>query len=116
MPTSSYKDDIPSTSIKGSKTSYFETYDHTRVIEKFQQENAQFLQQLEEGKTMDRNLHHDNVVLQEKVNYLQRLVDQMTTTNQSLQMKLKHCKRPKKKSPDKEGEASKATPPPPSRV
>jgi hypothetical protein len=61
-------------------------------------------------------MHHDNVVLQAKVNSLQRLVDQMTTTNHSLWMQLKHRKRPKTKSPGQEGEASKANPPPPSRV
>jgi hypothetical protein len=41
---------------------------------------------------MDRHLHHDNAVLQAKVNSLQRLVDQMTTTNHSLWMQLKHHK------------------------
>jgi chromosome segregation ATPase len=116
MPTSASKVDIPSTSIKGSKPSSFETSDHTPIIEKLQQENAQLLQQLEERKTMDRHLHHDNAVLQEKVNSLQRLVDQMTTTNRSLQMQLKHRKRPKTKSSGQEGEASKANPPPPSQV
>jgi hypothetical protein len=63
---------------------------------------------------MDRHLHHDNVVLQEKVNSLQRLVDQMTTSNRSLRTQLKHRKRPKTKSPGQEGKASKANPPPPS--
>jgi hypothetical protein len=33
---------------------------------------------------MDMHLHHDNVVLQEEVNSLQRLVDQMTNDNHSL--------------------------------
>jgi hypothetical protein len=70
MPTSTSKVDIPSTSIKGSKPSSFEPYDHTPVIEKLQQENAQLIQQLEERKTMDRHLHHDNAVLQEKLNSL----------------------------------------------
>jgi hypothetical protein len=84
MHASSSKSDIPSISIKGSKPSSFEPYDHTPIIEKLQQENDQFLQQLEERKTMDRHLHHGNAILQEKVNYLQRLVDQMTTTNHSL--------------------------------
>jgi hypothetical protein len=65
---------------------------------------------------MDRHLHHDNVVLQAKVNSLQQLVDQMTTTNRSLQTQLKHRKRPKTKYPRQEGEDSKANPPPPSRV
>ena len=71
MPTSSSRVDIPSTSIKGSNPSSFETSYHTPIIEKLQQENSQLLQQLEEGKTIDRHLHHDNVVLQEKVNSLQ---------------------------------------------
>jgi hypothetical protein len=71
MPTSSSKDDIPSTSIKGSKSSSFEPSNHIPVIEKSQQENAQLLQQLEERKNMDRHLHYDNVVLQTKVNYIQ---------------------------------------------
>jgi hypothetical protein len=48
MHTSASKVDIPSTSIKGSKPSYFEPYDHTTIIEKLQQENGQLLQQLEE--------------------------------------------------------------------
>jgi hypothetical protein len=48
MTTSSSKVDIPSTFIKGSKPSYFEPSNHTRVIEKLQQENSQLLQQLEE--------------------------------------------------------------------
>jgi hypothetical protein len=80
MPTSASKVDRPSTSIKGSNPSS-KTYDHTPIIEKLQQENAQLLQQLEERKTMDSHLHHDNVVLQEKVNSLQQLVDQMTNSN-----------------------------------
>jgi hypothetical protein len=36
MPTLSCKVDIPSASIKGSKSSSFEPYDHTPVIEKLQ--------------------------------------------------------------------------------
>jgi hypothetical protein len=48
MPTSSSKVDIPSTSVKESKPSSLEPSDHTPVIEKLQQENAQLLQQLEE--------------------------------------------------------------------
>jgi len=44
MPTSASKVDIPSTSIKGSKTSSFEPSDNTPIIEKLQQENAQLLQ------------------------------------------------------------------------
>ena len=70
MTTSASKVYRPYKSIKGSKPSD-ETSDHTPFIEKLQQENAQLLQQLEERKTMDRNLHHDNAVLQAKVNYLQ---------------------------------------------
>jgi hypothetical protein len=70
IPTSASKVDRPSTSIKGSKTSS-ETFYHTPIIEKLQQENDQLLQQLEERKIMDRHLHHDNAVLQEKVNSLQ---------------------------------------------
>ena len=65
---------------------------------------------------MDRHLHHDNVVLQAKVNSLQRLVDKMNNENCSLQTQLKHHKRHKTKSSGQEGEASKANPPPPSRV
>ena len=68
------------------------------------------MQQLEERKTMDRHLHHDNTILQEKVNSLQRLVDQMTNTNHNLRAQLKHHKRHKKKSSGQEGEASKANP------
>jgi hypothetical protein len=70
MPTLASKANRPSTSIKGSKPSS-ETFDHTPIFEKLQQENAQFLQQLEERKTIDRHLHHDNVVLQANVNSLQ---------------------------------------------
>jgi hypothetical protein len=98
MATSSSKVDIPSTSIKGSNPSSLEPSDHNLIIEKLQQENDQLLQQLEERKTMDRHRHHDNVALQAKVNSLQRLVDQMTTTNHSLRMQLKHRKRPNTKS------------------
>jgi hypothetical protein len=50
MPTSTSKVDIPSTSIKGSKPSSSEPFDHTPVIDKLQQENDQLLQQLEERK------------------------------------------------------------------
>jgi hypothetical protein len=84
MPTSTSKFDMPYTSIKGSKHSYFEPSDHTSIIENLQQENAQLLQQLEEQKTMEINLHHDNLVLQKKMNYLQRFVDQVTSTNRNL--------------------------------
>jgi metal-responsive CopG/Arc/MetJ family transcriptional regulator len=71
---------------------------------------------LREHETLSRHLCHDNVVLQAKMNSLQRLVDDMTATNNSLWMKLKHHKRPKSKSPGKGGEDSKANPPPPSQV
>jgi chromosome segregation ATPase len=112
MPTPDSKDDRPSTSMKGYKPSS-ETSNHTPVIEKLQQENAQLLQQLEERNTMDRHLHHDNAVLQAKVNSLQCLVDQMTNENRSLWEQLKHRKRAKTKSSGQEGETSKANPPPP---
>jgi hypothetical protein len=71
MPTPSSKVDIPYTSIKEPKPSSLEPSDQTPTIEKLQQENAQLLQQLAEQETVDRHLHHDNVVLQEKVNSLQ---------------------------------------------
>jgi hypothetical protein len=115
MPTLVSKDDRPYTSIKGSKPSY-ETFDHTPVIEKLQQENVQLLQQLEEEEPMARHLHHENAVLQEKVNSLQRLVDQMTNDNRSLREKLKHHKRHKIKSSGREGETSKDNLPPPLQV
>ena len=57
------------------------------------------MQRLVENETLDHHLHHDNIVLQAKVNSLQRLVDDMTTTNHNLRMKLKHWMRPKKKFP-----------------
>jgi regulatory protein YycI of two-component signal transduction system YycFG len=115
MPTSTSKADRASTSIKGSKPSS-KTSDHTPVIEKLQQENAQLLRQLEERNTMGRHLHHDNAVLQEKVNSLQRLVDQITDNNRSLRAQLKNRKSPKTKSPRQAGEDSKANPPPPLQV
>ena len=40
MPTSTSKVDRSSTSIKGSKPYSFETYYHTPIIDKLQQENA----------------------------------------------------------------------------
>jgi hypothetical protein len=46
---------------------------------------------------MDRHLHHDNAILQTKVNSLQWLVDQITNDNRSLRAQLKHCKRAKTK-------------------
>jgi hypothetical protein len=57
---------------------------------------------------MDRHLHHDNAILQAKVSSLQRLVDDMTTTNHNLRMKLKHRKRSKKKYPGHKEEAHEA--------
>jgi predicted RNase H-like nuclease (RuvC/YqgF family) len=56
------------------------------------------------------HLHHDNAILQEKVNSLQRLVDEMTKTNRNLRAQLKQHKRHKTKSSQQEGEASKANP------
>jgi hypothetical protein len=50
---------------------------------------------------VDRHLHHNNSVLQEKVNSLERLVDQMTNDNCSLCAQLKHHKRAKTKSSGK---------------
>jgi hypothetical protein len=94
MPIPDPKTDRLSTSFKGSKPSS-EISDHAPAIEKLQQENVQLLQQLEERKTMDRHLHHDNAILQAKVNSLQRLVDQMTNDNHSLRAQLKHHKRPR---------------------
>jgi hypothetical protein len=66
---------------------------------------------LEERKTIDTYLHHDNAVLQAKVNSLQRLVDDMTKSNHSLRAQLKQKKKHKAKSSHQEGEASKADPP-----
>jgi hypothetical protein len=109
MPTPDPKTDRLSTSFKGSKPSS-KISDHTPTIEKLQQENVHLLQQLEERKTMDRHLHHDNVILQEKVNSLQILVDQMTNENRSLCAQLKHYKKAKKKSSGQE--ASKDNPSP----
>jgi predicted RNase H-like nuclease (RuvC/YqgF family) len=60
---------------------------------------------------MDTHLHHDNAVLQAKVNSLQRLVDEMTKANHNLRAQLKQHKRHKTKSSWQEGEASKADPP-----
>jgi len=73
-----------------------------------QQENGQLAQHIGEYETLDRHLHHDNVVIQAKVNSLQCLVDDMTTTNHSLRMKLKHRKGSKKKSPGHEEEDPKS--------
>jgi hypothetical protein len=101
MPTLDPKTNSLSTFFKGSKPSS-EISNHTPAIEKLQQENVQLLQQLEERKTMDRHLHHDNAILQVKVNSLQRLVDQMTNDNHTLHAQLKHFKRAKTKSSGKE--------------
>jgi hypothetical protein len=59
---------------------------------------------------MDRHLHHDNAVLQEKVNSIQQLVDQMTNDNRILHAQLKHRKTAKIKSSGQE--ASKVNPAP----
>jgi hypothetical protein len=110
MPTLDPKTDRLSTSLKGSKPS-FEITNFSPAIEKLQKEKHQLLQQLEERKTIDAHLHHDNAVLQAKVNSLQRLVDEMTKSNRSLRAQLKQHKRHKAKSSQQEGEASKADPP-----
>jgi hypothetical protein len=70
MPTLYPKTNILSTSFKGSKPSS-EISNLAPTIEKLQQENDQLLKQLEERKTLDEHLHHDNAILQEKVNSLQ---------------------------------------------
>jgi hypothetical protein len=110
MPTLDPKTDRLSTSLKGSKPSS-KIIDSGPAIEKLQKENHQLLQQLEERKTIDSHLHHDNVVLQSKVNSLQRLVDEMTKSNFSLRAQLKQHKRHKAKSSQQEGEASRDDPP-----
>ena len=71
IPTPYFKVDIPYSSIKEPKSSSLDPSDQTLTIEKLQQENAQLLQQFAEQETVDRHLHHDNIVLQEKVNSLQ---------------------------------------------
>ena len=96
MPTLDPKNDRLSTSLKGSKPSS-EIIDSALAIEKLQKENSQFLQQLEERKTIDTHLHHDNAVLQAKVNSLQRLVDEMTKSNRNLKAQMKQHKRHKAK-------------------
>jgi hypothetical protein len=65
MPTLDPKTDRLSTSLKGSKPSS-EITDSAPTIEELQKENHQLLQQLEERKTIDAHLHHDNAVLQAK--------------------------------------------------
>jgi hypothetical protein len=83
MPTLDPKIDKLSRSLKGPKPSS-EIIDSSPTIEELQRETHQLLQQLEERKTIDAHLHHDNAVLQAKVNSLQRLVDEMTQSNHSL--------------------------------
>jgi peptidoglycan hydrolase CwlO-like protein len=110
MPNLDLKTDRLSTSLKGSKPSS-EIIDYVPTIDQLQKENRQLLQQLEERKTIDVHLHHDNAVLQEKVNSLQWLVDEMTKSNHTLRAQLKQHKRHKAKSTCQEGEASKDDPP-----
>jgi predicted nuclease with TOPRIM domain len=97
MPTLDPKTNRLSTSLKGSKPSS-EIIDSIPAIEKLQKENHQLFQQLEERKTIDTQLHHDNAILQAKVNSLQRLVDEMNKSNRSLREQLKKHKRHKEKS------------------
>jgi hypothetical protein len=91
MPTLDPKFDKLTTSLKGPKPS-LEITDSAPTIEELQRENHQFLQKLEERKTIDAQLHHDNAVLQEKVNSLQWLVNGMTQSNRSLREQLKKHK------------------------
>jgi hypothetical protein len=109
MPTPDPKMNRICTNFKGFKPSS-EISDHNPTIENLQYENFQLLQQLEEMKTLDNHLHHDNAILQANVNCLQRLVDQMTNTNHNIRAQLKHHKRHKTKSSGQEGEVSKANP------
>jgi hypothetical protein len=90
------KFDKLTTSLKGPKPSS-EIIDSTPTIEELQRENHHLLQQLEERKIMDAHLHHDNVVLQAKVNSLQWLVYGMTQSNRILKAQLKQHKRHKAK-------------------
>ena len=83
MPTLDPKTVRFSTSLKESKPS-LEITDFSPTLEKLQKENHPLLQQLEERKTTYTHLHHDNAVLQAKVNSLQRLVDEMTKSNYSV--------------------------------
>jgi predicted RNase H-like nuclease (RuvC/YqgF family) len=110
MPTPDPKNDRFSTSFKGSKPSS-EISDPTPAIKKLQKENSQLLEQLEDRKTMDTHLHHNNAVLQAEVNSLQRLVDEMTKSNRNLRAQFKQHKRHKTKYSQQEGEASKVDPP-----
>jgi hypothetical protein len=107
MPTLDLKIDKLSTSLKGPKPSSEITYS-TPTIEELQRENHQLLQKLEERKIIDAHLHHDNAVLQEKVNSLQRLVNGMTQSNHILRAQLKKHKRHKAKPTQQEGETSKS--------
>jgi hypothetical protein len=109
MHTPDPTNDVHSTYFKGSNPSS-EIYDPTPTIEKLQQENFQLLQQLEYRKTLDMHLHHDNAILQAKVNSLKRLVDEMTKTNHNLKTQLKQHMRHKTKSSRQEGESSKDDP------
>jgi glutamate mutase epsilon subunit len=109
MPTPDHKTDRHYTSFKGSKPSS-KIFDLALAIEKLQQENFQLLQQLEDSKTLDTHFHHDNSILQEKMNSLQRLIDEMTKTNRNLRAQLKQHKRHKTKSSRQKGEASKVDP------
>jgi hypothetical protein len=70
MPTLDPKTHRLSTSLKGYKPSS-EIIDSAPTIEELQKENHQLLQELEERKTIDTHLHHDNAILQIKVNSLQ---------------------------------------------
>jgi hypothetical protein len=109
MPTPYHKIDKHSTYFKGSKPS-FEISDPALAIENLQPENFQLLQQLEERKTLDTHIHHDNAILQSKVNSLQWLVDEMKKTNHNLRAQLKQHNTHKTKSSRQEGEASKVDP------
>ena len=66
---------------------------------------------MEERKIVGVHLHHDNVILQEKVNSLRQLVDEMTKSNHNLIAQLKQHKRHKAKPTEQEAKASKDDPP-----
>jgi hypothetical protein len=70
MPTLDNKNDRLSTSLKAYNPSSKIT-DSSPTIEDLQKENNQLLEQLEERKTIDTHIHHDNAVLPKKVNSLQ---------------------------------------------
>jgi hypothetical protein len=63
MPTLDPKNDRLSIYFKGSNTSS-EITDFVPAIDKVQKENFRLIRQLEERKTIDTHLHHDNSVLQ----------------------------------------------------